>query len=82
MVFSACVLHEHSSLKAFGYLARNFRRFVAKRRQIMERRRVTDEYMNAWFSYNPVALPAPKPPKVTTRVVTPRGSGVRAANSR
>ena len=53
-------MHEHGSLKAFPFLLRNFRRFLAKRRQIMARRRVTDEYMQAWFSYEPVALPAPK----------------------
>ena len=69
VVVAACVLTEHGSLKAFPFLIRNFGRFLAKRRQIMARRRVTDEYMQAWFSYQPVALPAPKLAKVPTRVL-------------
>jgi hypothetical protein len=69
LVVSACLLHEHSSLKAFPFLVRNFRRFLAKRRHIMARRKVSEEYMQAWFSYDPVALPAPKLPKVSTRVL-------------
>jgi GT2 family glycosyltransferase len=69
IVLTACLLHEHSSLRAFPFLIRNFSRFLAKRRQIMARRRVSDEYMEAWFSYQPVALPAPKLSKVPTRVL-------------
>ena len=60
VVLTACVFHEHGSLKAFPFLIRNFTRFMAKRRQIMARRRVSDEYMQAWFRYEPVAFPAPK----------------------
>lgn len=60
VVLCCCVLREHSSLKAFWYLARNWKRFVEKRHVIMERRRVTDEYMASWFSYKPVSRPAPK----------------------
>jgi hypothetical protein len=60
VVFGACLLHEHSSLKAFWYLATNFRRFLAKRDAIMKRMRVDEEYMASWFSYEPVAKPAPK----------------------
>jgi GT2 family glycosyltransferase len=60
VVFFACLLHEHSSLKAFWYLAANFRRFLAKRDAIMKRMRVDEEYMASWFSYEPVAKSAPK----------------------
>jgi GT2 family glycosyltransferase len=70
VVLGCCLLQEHSSLKAFQYLARNFKRVLSKRRQIMERRRVSDEYMASWFSYKPVSLPAPGPPKVASRVMT------------
>jgi GT2 family glycosyltransferase len=69
VVLGCCLLREHSSLKAFWYLGRNWSRTFAKRRQIMQRRRVSDEYMASWFSYEPVSLPAPKPTKVHARVV-------------
>jgi GT2 family glycosyltransferase len=61
LVVGACLLHEHTSLKAFWFLAKNWRRFVAKRQEIMKRRRVKDDYMASWFSYRPVSRPAPRP---------------------
>jgi len=61
IVVGACLLHEHTSLKAFGYILRNWRRFVAKREEIMKRRRVKDEYMASWFAFRPVSRPAAKP---------------------
>jgi hypothetical protein len=61
VVLACCLLREHSSLKAFWYLARNWRRVLAKRRQIMARRRVDDTYLASWFRYEPVSLPAQKP---------------------
>ena len=61
VVLGACMLREHTSLKAFWYLARNWRRVVAKRAEIMKRRRVKDDYLASWFSYEPVSRPAPKP---------------------
>jgi GT2 family glycosyltransferase len=67
LVVSCCVLREHSSLKAFWYVARSWKRVLAKRQQIMERRRVSDEYIESWFSFSPVSRPAPKPP--TARVL-------------
>lgn len=60
IVVSCCLLREHSSLKAFWYLARNWGRVWEKRRAIMDRRRVDDEYMASWFRYLPVSHPAPK----------------------
>jgi GT2 family glycosyltransferase len=61
VVVGCCLVREQSSLKAFGYVAKNWRRVLAKRRHIMSRRRVTDEYLASWFSYAPVSRPAPKP---------------------
>jgi GT2 family glycosyltransferase len=58
-VIGCCLVREHSSLKAFWYLARNWRRFVTKRRDIMRRRRVSDEYIATWFHYTPVSKPVP-----------------------
>ncbi len=61
VVVACCLLREQSSLKAFGYVALNWRRVLQKRREIMKHRRVSDEYMASWFSYAPVSHPAPKP---------------------
>ena len=61
VVFGACLLHERSSLKAFWYLAKNWKRVMAKRHEIMRRRRAKDDYIASWFSYDPVSRPAPKP---------------------
>jgi GT2 family glycosyltransferase len=61
LVLGACLAHEHSSLKAFVYLARNCRRVWGKRQEIMRRRRAKDDYMASWFSFEPVSRPAPRP---------------------
>jgi len=34
---------------------------MAKRREIMSRRRVQDDDLASWFSFQPVSRPAPKP---------------------
>jgi GT2 family glycosyltransferase len=73
VVVGCCLVREYSSLKAFWYVARNWRRVLEKRSQIMKRRRVTDEYLAGWFSYEPVAKPAPKTPARTL----PRQKAVR-----
>jgi GT2 family glycosyltransferase len=61
VVLSCCLLREHSSLKAFWYVGQNWKRVLAKREQIMQRRRVSDDYMASWFSYEPVSRPAARP---------------------
>jgi GT2 family glycosyltransferase len=60
VVVGCCLLREHTSLQAFWYLARNWRRVAAKRQMIMERMRVDDEYMASWFRFEPVSKPTPK----------------------
>jgi len=60
VVVSCCLLWEHTSLRAFPILLRNWRSVVAKRREIMSRRRVDDEYIASWFDFEPVAKIAPK----------------------
>jgi GT2 family glycosyltransferase len=60
MVVLWCLMWEHTSLPAFWFLARNWRNVMAKRRQILERRRVDDAYMASWFKYAPVSKQAPK----------------------
>jgi GT2 family glycosyltransferase len=61
VVIAACLLHEHSSLKAFTFVLKNWRRVLSKRREIMNRRRVQDDDLASWFSFQPVSRPAPKP---------------------
>jgi GT2 family glycosyltransferase len=60
VVISCCLLWEHTSLKAFLFLFRNWKSVMAKRREIMRRTKVRDEYMASWFSFHPVSKPAPK----------------------
>jgi GT2 family glycosyltransferase len=60
VVVGCCLLWEHHSLPAFWQVARTLPRVLAKRKQIMARRRVSDEYMRGWFSYEPASRPAPK----------------------
>ena len=60
VVFSCCLVREQSSLKAFWYVAKNWNRVMAKRREIMSRKRVDDDYIASWFRYKPVSAPANK----------------------
>jgi len=60
VVIGCCLLREHTSLKAFWYLLRNWKRVWQKRRIIMSRRRVNDEYLSGWFRYAPVSHPVPR----------------------
>ncbi len=61
LVLGACLLHEHTSLKAFWYLGKNWRGVMKKRDEIMRRRKVKDDYIASWFNYKPMARPAPRP---------------------
>ena len=60
VVVGCCILWEHSSLKAFWFLAKNYKRVLAKRRLIQERSRANEDYIASWFHFQPVAKPAPK----------------------
>lgn len=59
VVIACCLLWEHSSLKAFVFLVRNWSSSMRKRKEIMRRKRVSDRYIESWFSYEPVSKPAP-----------------------
>jgi len=61
VVIGACLVREHSSLRAFWFLATHMKSVLAKRKEIMRRRRAKDDYISSWFSYEPVSRPAPKP---------------------
>lgn len=58
LVLVGCLLKEWSSLRAFPLVARNFRRCILARHEIMRRRRVTSDYILGWFSSTPVSYPA------------------------
>jgi len=61
---------EHTSLKAFWFLARNWRRVIAKREQIQKRCRVEHTYIASWFKYAPVSVRAPKKAPKAARLVS------------
>jgi GT2 family glycosyltransferase len=61
VVIGCCLIWETSSLGAFWYVMKNWSRVMSKRREIMARRRVTDVELAAWFHYDPVSKPAPRP---------------------
>src|SRR5271154_155988 len=75
VVLGACLLNERSSLKAFTYLAKHMRSVMAKRKEIMRRRRAKDDYISSWFSYEPVSRPAPKPTARTLARASRSGRG-------
>src|SRR6266436_3741678 len=62
-VVGCCLLREHTSLKAFWFLAKNWKRVMAKRKLIYVQCQATNQDIAAWFSYEPVSKPAPKAPK-------------------
>jgi GT2 family glycosyltransferase len=60
VVVGCCLTWEFTSLKAFVFLFKNYRGVLAKRRIIQQKRRVDDDYIASWFSFEPVSHPAPK----------------------
>ncbi|HEY3938112.1 MAG TPA: glycosyltransferase family 2 protein [Bryobacteraceae bacterium] len=60
VVIAACLLREFRSLRAFVLLFRAWRRAWGKRCEIMRRRRASDDYLAAWFSWQPVSYPIPQ----------------------
>ncbi|MBI3209976.1 MAG: glycosyltransferase family 2 protein [Candidatus Solibacter usitatus] len=81
IVLGCCFMREQRSLKAFWYLAKNWNKAWTKRREIMRRKRVSDEYIAKWFAYEPVSLPVSKAmisrqkprPRVAARSKAARG---------
>ena len=60
VVVACCLLRERTSLKAFWFIAANYKRVLVKRKLIQERIRVDGDYMASWFNFEPVSKPAPK----------------------
>ena len=68
-ILAYCLLFEHYSLKAFYLFARDFKKTLAKRRLIQERRRVDDAYLSQWFRFGPTSLPLEQPVEETSSTV-------------
>jgi GT2 family glycosyltransferase len=73
VVLGCCMLREQTSLKALWYVVSNWRRFQAKREEIMGRRRASDDYLASWFAYDPVSRPARVQAKAVSRSRVARG---------
>jgi GT2 family glycosyltransferase len=58
IVIGGCLLKEFSSLRAFVLVIRLWGKTWNKRREIMQKRRASDEYLASWFSNTPVSFPA------------------------
>jgi hypothetical protein len=72
VVVGCCLLWEHTSLKAFPFLFRNWRRILNKRHKILSNQRVDDDYIASWFSFKPVSKPAPKKASKPAPILSPR----------
>lgn len=72
LILGACLIREWSSLPAFAFVFKSYRKTLGKRKQIMSRRRVNYDYMAAWFSNAPISFAAPNFVSQTTPAVTPR----------
>jgi len=60
VVLGCCLLYEHYSLKAFWKVMGSWSSVWRKRKEIMARKRVSDDYMAEWFRFEPVSRPAPR----------------------
>jgi len=70
-VVMCCLMWEHSSLRAFWFLALNWRKVMGKRAEIQRRCRVDHAYIASWFKYAPVSVQAPKKaPRLVSRSQT------------
>lgn len=58
LVIGGCLLGEFYSLRAFVIVFRLWSKTWNKRREIMRKRRASDEYLASWFSDTPVSFPA------------------------
>lgn len=72
VVVGGCLLSEPRSLPAFWQIGRRLRRALAKRRQIMNHRKVSDDYIASWFQRRPLS----QPPKLRNAGLDAVGAGV------
>jgi GT2 family glycosyltransferase len=62
VVVGGCLVVERNSISAFWQFAKCFRRALIKRREIMARRKATDEYLVQWFATGSAGAPPPQHP--------------------
>ncbi|MGA2434571.1 MAG: glycosyltransferase family 2 protein [Bryobacteraceae bacterium] len=77
VVAGCCLIREQTSIPAFWYVLRNWKRVLEKRRHVMGRRRASDEYMAMWFQPSPVSQPLPDS-TVAEPVATKTAAGAQA----
>lgn len=73
-ILGYCLAVEHSSLKAFYYVVRDFKKTLAKRRMIQARRRVDEAYLARWFRFRPTSEPFAAPVAEAAAVAVGRRS--------
>ena len=73
VVIGCCLLdpREHTSLQAFPFLFKNWRRILDKRHKILSNQRVDDDYIASWFAFKPVSKPAPKKSAKPAAILSP-----------
>jgi GT2 family glycosyltransferase len=79
IVLGGAMFWEPSSLKAFWHVARALPRALRQRREIMARRRVTDDDLAEWFRFRPAARPAERIPAAIARPPARRTKAAAAA---
>jgi GT2 family glycosyltransferase len=67
LVIGGSLLWEYSSLPAFWHAARCLPRALRQRRIIMQRRRITDDELAAWFDFAPASRPLGHPGELSAR---------------
>jgi GT2 family glycosyltransferase len=70
-VIVGCLVREHSSLPAFWQVLKSWNKQLAKRRIIMQNRKVSEEYLISWFHYEPQSRPARNSTRVLARSTRP-----------
>lgn len=68
-VLAYVLLRERSSLAGLWMVVRGWRRMLAKRRWIQERRKCSDAELARWFSFTPASFPLE--PELEARIVCP-----------
>ena len=67
VVIGGSLFWEPSSLPAFWHAAKCLPRAIRQRRIIMQRRRITDDDLAAWFDFAPASRPVGHPAEIASR---------------
>lgn len=69
-ILGGCLFYEPTSLPALWRFFQHLPKALAKRRQIMEARKIDDKTLAAWFSPHPHSLPVPVAPALPRETKT------------